>query len=144
MGTEDKNNDVFFKRLFNDKSIEKAPDGFSDRVMHAIGVEEATEVHSRWSWSGWWLWGSIVLALGALVTVVFFVDFSFMGSIFNGISVDEAALGKFSEEVGRELLGIQEGFSISPLTVTIVIAIIALIVADRLMRRRPKTQVNII
>ena len=26
MGTEDKNNDVFFKRLFNEDAIEKYPD----------------------------------------------------------------------------------------------------------------------
>ena len=144
MGTEDKNNDVFFKRLFNEKNIEKAPDGFADRVMQAIGVEETEAVRSRWSWSGWWLWGSILLAIGALITVVFFVDFSFMGNIFSGISIDEAALTRFSEELGRELLGIQEGFSISPLTVTIVIAIIALIVADRIFRRRPKAEMNLI
>jgi energy-coupling factor transporter transmembrane protein EcfT len=144
MGIEDKNNDVFFKRLFNDKGIEKAPDGFADRVMQSIGVEEKADTSERWSWSGWWLWGSIFLALAALVTMVFFVDFSFMGNIFTGLTFDETMLSRVSEEIGRELLGIQEGFSISPLTVTIVFAIIVLIVADRIFRRRPKTQMNIV
>ena len=111
MGIEDKNNDVFFKRLFNDKGIEKAPDGFTDRVMQSIGVEETTLASERWSWSGWWLWGSILLALAALVTVLFFVDFSFMGNIFTGLTLDEGMLTRVSEEIGRELLGIQEGFT---------------------------------
>jgi len=144
MGIEDKNNDVFFKRLFNDKGIEKAPGGFADRVMQSIGVEEKAAASERWSWSGWWLWGSILLALAALVTVVFFVDFSFMGNIFTGLTFDETMLSRVSEEIGRELLGIQEGFTISPITVTIVLAIVALVVADRVLRRKPKTQMNLV
>ena len=144
MGTADKNNDGFFKELFRKNGLEKAPRGFADRVMSAIEVEENTVRDGRWSWSGWWLWGSIIFALACLVGVMFFVDFSFMGSIFNGIVIDEALISRVTSEIGKELLGMPEGFSISPLTVTIVVAIIALIVADRLMRRRAKAQTNLI
>lgn len=144
MGTEDKNNDVFFKRLFNEKSIDKAPDGFTDRVMQAIGVEEATEVQSRWSWSGWWLWGSILIAIAALITVVFIVDFSFMGSIFEGIEWDGNKLANFVQNVGSGFVNAFQGFTISSTSIVILMAIGLLIVAERVIRRRPKTHINII
>jgi hypothetical protein len=144
MGTEDKNNDVFFKRLFNEDAIEKAPDGFTDRVMQAIGVEEAELVQSRWSWSGWWLWGSIFLGVAALVTIVFFVDFSFMGSIFSGVELDGSRVANFVQFFGSGIVNAFQGFSISSTSIIIFMALGMLILAERIIRRRPKTQINLI
>ena len=144
MGTEDKNNDVFFKRLFNDKNIERAPEGFADRVMQAIGVEETESVQSKWSWSGWWLWGSIFLGIAALITVVFFVDFSFMGSIFSGVELDGSRVANFVQNLGAGILNAFEGFNLSSTSIIILVAIGLLIFAERIIRKRPKTQVNLI
>lgn len=144
MGIEDKNNDVFFKRLFNEDAIEKAPDGFADRVMQAIGLEEAEAVQSRWSWSGWWLWGSIFLGVAALVTIVFFVDFSFMGSIFSGVELDGSRIANFVQYIGSGIVNAFQDFSISSTSIVIFMALGMLILAERMIRRRPKTQINLI
>jgi hypothetical protein len=144
MGIEDKNNDVFFKRLFNEDAIDKAPDGFADNVMQAIGVEETATASSRWSWSGWWLWGSIFLGIVALVTVVFFVDFSFMGNIFSGVELDGSRAANFIQNISTALVNAFQGFNISSTSIVIFMAIGLLVFADRIFRKRPKTQVNLI
>ena len=144
MNTSDKNTEGFFKELLSGENLEKAPRGFTDRVMQAIEAEESLMKEGRWSWSGWWLWGSIVFAIGCLVVVLFFVDFSFMGSIFQGFVIDEALMSRITGEVGKELLGMPEGFKISPITIYIIAAIAALFVIDRIFRRKPKMEMHIV
>ena len=110
MVTADKNNDGLFKELFRHDGLEKAPAGFADKVMDALEAEGSMAKESRWSWSGWWLWGSIIFAFACLVVVVFFVDFSFMGGIFNGIEIDGDGSGLKSwsecaeEEAGGDMI----------------------------------------
>jgi len=94
MVTEDKNKDGFFRELFAKESVEKAPDGFTDRVMDTLMAEAGLAKEGRWSWSGWWLWGSILFAVACLVVMVFFIDFTFMGSIFEGIELDGSRMNQ--------------------------------------------------
>jgi len=144
MSPADKNTDGFFKNLLSGEGLEKAPEGFADRVMQAVEAEKSMVKESLWSWSGWWLWGSIAFALGCLVVVLFFVDFSFMGSVFQGIVVDEALLSRITGEIGKELLGMKEGLSFSPTTIYIFVAIAALFVIERVFRRKPKMEMHVI
>jgi len=144
MVKEDKQKDGFFRELFAKDSFEKAPDGFTDRVMDAIEAETAVVPEGRWSWSGWWLWGSILFALACLVVMVFFIDFSFMGNIFLGIELDGSRMSYFFSKLGNGLITIFEGFNISSITITIVIAIGALFGIDRLLRRKPDMELPII
>ena len=143
MVTEDKHKDDFFRDIFALDKIEKAPQGFADRVMNIIDAEGAVVGEERWSWSGWWLWASIFLASATLVVMVFFVDFSFMGNIFEGLELDGSRLSNFFSNLGNGLITAFEGFSVSSITITIVIAIGALFLIERLLRRKPDLELPI-
>ena len=134
--------DKYIKELFRQSETEKAPKGFADKVMVAIEAELQTETTESWSLKGWWLWGSLIFALIGLIVTVFYVDFSFMGNIFNGFAIDENILNGISQEIGREILGVSEGFQISSVTIAIIAAIGALFVVDRFLRKKPGVEMR--
>ena len=144
MVKKDEHKDEFLRELLKHEGIRKAPVGFADKVMTAIEVEKSPAGEGLWSWSGWWLWASITFALICLVIVVFWVDFSFMGSIFEGIELDGSRMSQFFSNMGNGIVGLFEGFSISSLSITIVAAIGALVIVDRLLRRKPDIELPII
>ncbi|MCK4569430.1 MAG: hypothetical protein KAT76_04015 [Bacteroidales bacterium] len=144
MVKEDKQNNGFIKNLIRQGGIEKAPVGFADKVMTAIDAENIPVGEGRWSWNGWWLWASIVFAFIWLVIAVFWIDFSFMGSVFEGIELDGSRMTQFFSNLGNGLVGLYEGFNISSLSITIAVAIGALFLIDRLLRRKPDMEIPII
>lgn len=144
MVKEDKQNNGFIKNLIRQGGIEKAPVGFADKVMTAIDAENIPVSEGRWSWNGWWLWASIVFAFIWLVIAVFWIDFSFMGSVFEGIELDGSRMTQFFSNLGNGLVGLYEGFNISSLSITIAVAIGALFLIDRLLRRKPDMEIPII
>jgi hypothetical protein len=144
MSGNNKKQEDIFNGLFESQGLEKAPDGFADGVMHAIEAEAAPEMSGRWSLEGWWLWGSLALGFAGLIAIVFMVDFSFMGSIFNGVELDGSRLSQFVSSMANGFQSMYEGFSASSLSITIIAAIVALFVIDRLFRRKPKVGVHLI
>ncbi len=144
MVTEDKHKDGFFREIFALDKIEKAPEGFADKVMNIIDAEGAVAEEERWSWSGWWIWASIFIGFVGLVVMVFFVDFSFMGNIFTGIELDGSRMSNFISNLGNGLITAFEGFTVSSITITIIIAIGALFLIERLLRRKPDLELPII
>ena len=142
----DKNSDQFFKDLFRQGGIDKAPEGFTDRVMKAIEAETdlVADEGSIFSRNNWWMWASIFIALGGLISVIFFVDFSFMGGIFNGIELDGSRIATFIQYLGDGLITTFEGFRVSSTSVIIVLSIVALVLADYFLRRRPKMGMNMV
>lgn len=146
MGKAENNNDRFFNGLFKQERLEKAPDGFADRVMSAIEAETdlIADKGRIFSLNNWWMWASIALALGGLVTVIFFVDFSFMGSLFSGVELDGSRIGNFIQYLGTGIVSAFEGFTVSSTSVIIIISIVALVLADRFLRRKPKMEINLV
>lgn len=141
---KEKYNDDFLKELIRLGSVEKAPEGFTDKVMQTIDPGIDTESQPWWSLSNIWFWASLFIGFAALVSIVFFVDFSFMGSVFTGFTVDENLINTITTEVGRELLGMSEGIEVSSITVIIVAAIGALFILDRILRRKPDVEFRVI
>ena len=111
----DNNSDQFFKDLFRQERVERAPEGFADRVMSAIEAETdlVADESGLFSRSNWWMWASMVIALGGLVSMVFFVDFSFMGGIFTGVELDGSRIARFIQYMGDGLVSSFEGFTVS-------------------------------
>ena len=61
--------DKIIKALLNDKFIEKAPDGFTDRIMNAIELTETQKQESNVKTDWLYLFviaGSVILAIGIL------------------------------------------------------------------------------
>ncbi len=144
MSGNNKQKEDLFNDLFESQGLEKAPTGFADKVMFTIEKESASVPESGWSFSGWWLWASISLGIAGLIAAVFLIDFSFMGSIFNGIELDGTRMSQFVNSVGSGAKEIYTGLSFSSLSITIFVAIVALFVIERVFRRKPKMEIHLI
>ncbi|NQT76197.1 MAG: hypothetical protein HQ565_00680 [Bacteroidetes bacterium] len=144
MTDKNEHNDELFRELFRQSGLEKAPEGFASRVMDAITAEEQTVNASPWSFSGYLLWGSLIFGFVCLVFAIFLIDFSFMGSIFEGVEIDGSRISQFISVLGSGFVQLFQGFHYSSLSIIIVIAIVALFLADRLFRRRSTIEISIL
>ena len=144
MTNKNKQTEEFFKELIKHGDIEKAPEGFTDRVMLALDKEESPAKSLWWQQSNILLWGSIALGILSLVVTTFMFDFSFMNSIFTGVELDGTRITQFIQYLRTGFTGIFENFSISSVTIYIVIAIGALFIVDRFLRRKPRVELNLI
>ncbi len=136
--------DSLFETLFQHSPIEKAPDGLVDKIMMAVEVEPLPERQSRWSFGGLWMWSSIGLGFASLIVTVFFIDFSFMGNIFNGIEVDGSMVSNFISQLNVGFTGIFENFTASSVSIMIFLALLALFVLDRILRRKTRIEFHLI
>lgn len=144
MSGNNKHTEDLFNDLFKSQGLEKAPIGFADKVMFAIEKESVSVPESGWSLSGWWIWVSISLGIAGLIAAVFLIDFSFMGSIFNGIELDGSRMSQFVNSMGSGAKDIFTGLSFSSLSITIFIAIVALFAIERMFRRKTKVEIHFI
>jgi len=144
MTNNNKHTEEFFKELIKHGDIEKAPEGFADRVMIALEGEKAAVKSTWWQQSNILMWGSIAAGVLALVVMTFMIDFSFMNSIFAGFELDGTRVTQFIQYLVAGFTGIFEKINISSVTVYIVIALGALFIADRFLRRKPKIELNLI
>jgi hypothetical protein len=144
MTDKHEHNDELFRELFRQSDLEKAPEGFASRVMDAITSEEQVVNASPWSFSVSLLWGSLIFGFVCLVTAIFLIDFSFMGSIFEGVDIDGSRISQFISILGSGFVELFEGFHYSSLSIIIIIAIVALFLADRLFRRRSTIEIPIL
>jgi len=137
-------NEDFLKDLIKKGNIEKAPAGFSERVMAAIEAEPESIKTEWWFRNSTWTWGSIMMGIASLIVMVFMIDFSFMGSIFDGVELDGSRVSQFVYYLGTGFKDIFEAFSVSSITISIVIAFVALFIIDRFLRRKPHVEMHII
>jgi len=144
MTDKHEHNDEFFRELFHQSGLEKAPEGFASKVMDAITAEKQVVKASPWSFSGFLLWGSLIFGFVCLVFTIFFIDFSFMGSIFEGADIDGSRIIQFISVLGSGFVQLFQEFHYSSLSIIIVIAILALFLADRLFRRRSTIEISIL
>ena len=144
MTKHNEHNDELFRELFRQRGMEKAPEGFTDKVMDAIEVEAEPSKAKWWTLSGLWLWGSLAFGFTCLVVMVFFIDFSFMGSLFTGIEIDGSLFSQLIQQSGNTMISLFENFNISSVTISIIVALVALFLVDRLLRRRSTVEIHII
>jgi len=144
MTDKNKHTKDFFKELIQHGDIEKAPEGFTDRVMMTLDGEANSAAIKWWQQSNFFLWGSISAGIIALVVMTFMIDFSFMNSLYTGVELDGSRVTQFIQYLGAGFTGIFENFSISSVSVYIVLALGALFIVDRFLRRKPKMELNLI
>ena len=144
MTDQNNKNEDFLKNLIKKGNIEEAPIGFSDRVMAAIEIEQQTIKIEWWFRNSTWMWGSIMMGMASLIVVIFMIDFSFMGNILNGIELDGSRITQLVKYLGTGITSIIEGFRISSVTISVVVAFVALFVVDRLLRRKPSVEMHIL
>ena len=119
--------------LINKASLDSPGKDFTSRVMEQ--VQAAANVETTVSLLSTKMWLVIGFALATLIGTIFFIDFSFLGSIFEGVSMDQPqfftlfagmlnSAGKFFKDV-----------NFSSITMVMFIAIGLLIIIERLLRK---------
>lgn len=136
--------DRILKGLIQHGSIEKAPEGFTDKVMSAIETDISTENAQWWSFSNIWFWASIFMGIAGLVAIVFFVDFSFMGGLFSGFTVDDKLISMLTAEIGQEMLKLSANIEVSSITVIIAVSLGGLFILERLLHRKTDVEFRLI
>ncbi len=123
------------RELISDQEIEKAPEGFTSRVMQKIEAESnrqpAFDPGSFLSPQYWLLIGS---ALGIAVIFMFTYDFEFMSWIFKGANIQNIT-GIFSQFVIQAQNFITQ-VSISSTSIAILAGFLLLFGLDRILKKR--------
>jgi hypothetical protein len=84
------------------------------------------------------LWLVIGFALATLVVTVFFIDFSFIGDLFSGVSMEQPQMLTFFSNTFNSITQWFSGVKLSSVTLMVLISIGLLVIIERLLRR-PKT-----
>lgn len=128
-----KNNDEFISRLIGMKGAEKAPDGFTDRVMGRIKASPAAD-HTPLLNTGTWI--AIIGGLAAMIAVIFTVDMPFFDRVFSSTGIQKVSMNVFSEGFFETLSSFYTRLNISSITWMILAAALGLVVLERLLKRR--------
>lgn len=121
--------------LINKASLDSPGEDFTSRVMkqvQAIGSVDTAVYQPLLSTKMWFVIG---FALATLIGTIFFIDFSFLGSIFEGVSMDQPQFFTLFAGMLNSAGKFFEGVKISSITMVIFIAIGLLIIIERLLRK---------
>ena len=128
--------DKIIKALLNDEFIEKAPEGFTERIMNAIEVaeleKEENTIRTDWPYL-LAIVGSIILALG----IIFIIDSSIITHYYQTFT--GYISGFFNQIIsifGNSQLKITTIYSSSGLVIGTFVIILALLFFDSIILRK--------
>ena len=131
--------DKIIKALLNDEFIEKAPEGFTERIMNAIEVaelqKEENTIRTDWPYL-LAIVGSIILALG----IIFIIDSSIITHYYQTFT--GYISGFFNQIIsifGNSQLKITTIYSSSGLVIGTFVIILALLFFDSIVLRKRRS-----
>jgi hypothetical protein len=136
METEEKRED-FIRKLMRQQPLEKAPEGFTDRVMQKIspGDEKAHEpIFSPV------IWFVIFLGAAAVIVTMLFLDIPLINNIFSSSGIQQISFNIFSDRLYESFLSIFQGVQVNTTVVIILVAFVSLIVIERVLANRRSSQ----
>ncbi|MCK9401680.1 MAG: hypothetical protein M0Q51_17060 [Bacteroidales bacterium] len=125
--------DEFIRKLIRKQGLEKAPDNFTDKVMGRIKDNPVIDDTPLLS-TGTWI--SIIIAVAAIIVVIFTVDIPYFDQIFSATGIQKVSMNVFSEGFFNSMSTFIKGLHISSVTVVIIAAAAGLVVLERLLHRR--------
>ena len=118
--------------------MEKAPPGFTDRIMGQIDVQETPETYTDQPFFTRRTWLLLIAASAAVVIILFFIDWSFLGFSFTPEKVDAQQF----KNVIPYIQGVIESFGSafefltrSSIPFIVLIGTAALFTLDRILRK---------
>ena len=124
--------------LIRKTSLDSPGDDFTNKVMARIQVNSLTESIAQQPFISAKLWFIIGFALATLVVSVFFIDFSFLGNLFSGVSIEQPRMVDFFTSTFNAMGQWFSGVKLSSVSVMILISIALLVIIERLLRK-PRT-----
>lgn len=132
------NNDFFIRSLVRKSIREKAPAGFTDNLMKRIEAEVEQETVTPQPLVSGNMWILIIAGFAVVISLVFFVDWSFLGFNISSVGFDvqyfENLIVYFKSTV-EWLTFFFAIFSRSSLPAIIAVGIISLLIIDKVLRR---------
>jgi hypothetical protein len=132
MKTQDQH-DEFIRKLISHKGVEKAPDGFTLKVMEQIRANPVKDDSPLLS-TGSWI--AIITGLAALIVIIFTVDIPFFDQMFNSSNIEKVSMNILNQGLFDTMAAFFKGLNISSITWMIVAAALGLVVLDRVLRKR--------
>ena len=136
METEEKK-DEFIRKLVKQQAPEKAPEGFTEKVMKklpAAGEKAHEPIFSPV------IWFVIFLGAAAIIATFLFLDIPLINDIFSSSGIKDFSLNFFSDRFFKSFLSIFQGINIDANIIIIIAAIISLVVIERIWASRRSSQ----
>jgi len=133
--------DKIIKEFLEKGFFEKAPEGFTGKVMHAVEqveIKQKSEIFSG-------VLGYVLLTFGAIAVafgILFYFDNTFILSYFQSFSFDFSGIVQGFSKTGKYFLTLPNHFPYLGLVVGIFVAIFALLGIERFVFSR-KNLVNL-
>lgn len=125
--------DEFIRKLVRKQGLEKTPDTFTDKVMERINANPVIDDTPLLS-TGTWI--AIILAVAAIIVVIFIVDIPYFDQIFSTTGIQKVSMNIFSAGFFNSMSSFIRGMHISSVTVVIIAAAVGLVLLERLLHNR--------
>jgi hypothetical protein len=138
MKSKQLNKDKMLGDLIRKSSLDSPGDDFTSKVMAQVQASSQVTSIAYQPLISVKLWLVIGFALATLVVTVFFIDFSFIGDLFSGVSMEQPQMLTFFSNTFNSITQWFSGVKLSSVTLMVLISIGLLVIIERLLRR-PKT-----
>jgi hypothetical protein len=138
MKSKQLNKDKMLGDLIRKSSLENPGNDFTSKIM--AQVQERSQVTSiaYQPLISTKLWLVIGFALATLVVTVFFIDFSFIGNLFSGVSMKQPQILNLFSSTFNFITQWLSSVELSSVTTMVLVSIGLLVIIERLLRK-PKT-----
>ena len=127
--------DKIIKEILENGFIEKAPEGFTNKVMQAVGQVELKQ--KQGVFSGVWAYALLTFAaIFVAFGVLFYFDNNFLSEYFQSFSMGMAGLTREFSNTGKSLLSLSYNFSNLSLFAGVLVVISALLLIEKVVFRK--------
>ena len=129
--------DEFIRKLVNRQAPEKAPEGFTGKVMERLQPETMPShehVLSPVAWIG------IFAGAAALIIIMFVVRIPFLSDFFSSTGIQKLSLDFFSGSFYESFIRFFKEMNINAIGIAIIIGFISLVAIERIISRRKSEQ----
>ena len=131
------NRDEFIRKLVSQQIPDKAPDGFTGRVMEKINPSLGPAREHILSPIAW---GGIFIGIDAAIITMIFVDIPFISNFFSTTGFQKISMDIFSTGFYNSFIKFFKELNINAIGIAIVIGFITLIAIERIITRRRTQQ----
>jgi hypothetical protein len=136
MKTEEKKDD-FIRKLIRQQPPEKAPDGFTGKVMEKIQTDGAPEHEPIFSPM---VWFAIFAGAAAIVTTMILLDIPLLKNIFSSSGIQKLSFNIFTSQFLESFQSLFQSIDINLNILIIILAGISLVVVERVLAARKSSQ----
>jgi hypothetical protein len=125
--------DEFIRKIVGRQTPDKAPEGFTVKVMDKLQPDSAPvheHILSPTAWIG------IFAGIAALIITMFFVDLPFLSNFFSSTGIQKLSLDVFNGNFYESFIRFFKEMNINAIGIAIAIGFISLVFLERIISRR--------